>query len=99
MLYVYWNLKLLDYVFTFFWNATSKNRKKSRFWIKKNVKMYSRTMDRNASTYPFPSHSLPFFVPFPTMPNSAGNAVRSQTVWVKSSILIHFEVSMYEFIE
>ena len=31
--------------FTFFWNAASKKRKKSRFWIfKKNVKTYSRTM-------------------------------------------------------
>jgi len=44
MLNVFWNLKFLDYVFTFFEVAFQK-RKKSRFFdFQKNVKRYSRTM-------------------------------------------------------
>ena len=38
-LYVFWNLKFLDYVFTFF-NVTSKKRKVAFFWIFKKSKKH-----------------------------------------------------------
>jgi len=54
MLYVFWNLNFFWITFfTFFWNATSKKRKKSRFFLFSiNVKTYSRTMRQTCDRFP-----------------------------------------------
>ena len=53
MLYVFWKLKFLDYVFTFFWNATLKN-------VKSRVFGFSKKRKNVFSNYEYLA-SLPYF--------------------------------------